>query len=119
MNGSELRNAKLLNCCDLYRLFTRCGVLTKAGSLISITVCVFACLCVCVFIVLTNSKMASICPDCPVLVALNNTNGLRAVDSIVKTFNKNTSNQHYYILHEVGRILTGVQRLSLCMHMHD
>ncbi|TMS19865.1 Alpha-2-HS-glycoprotein [Larimichthys crocea] len=57
--------------------------------------------------VLTNSEMASICPDCPVLVALNNTNGLRAVDSIVKTFNKNTSNQHYYILHEVGRILTG------------
>ncbi|TKS74205.1 Alpha-2-HS-glycoprotein Asialofetuin [Collichthys lucidus] len=66
--------------------------------------------------VLTNREMASICPDCPILIALNDTNGLRAVDSIVKTFNKNTSNQHYYILHEVGRILTGYMPASGMMY---
>uniref|UniRef100_A0A3Q2V5D2 Histidine-rich glycoprotein-like n=1 Tax=Haplochromis burtoni TaxID=8153 RepID=A0A3Q2V5D2_HAPBU len=55
----------------------------------------------------TNLEMVRICPDCPVLLPLNNSEGLKSVREATAEFNKNTSNQHYYILKEVGRISTG------------
>lgn len=65
----------------------------------------------CVFAEKTNLEMVRICPDCPVLLPLNNSEGLKSVREATAEFNKNTSNQHYYILKEVGRISTGVQRI--------
>uniref|UniRef100_A0A668TGV7 Cystatin domain-containing protein n=1 Tax=Oreochromis aureus TaxID=47969 RepID=A0A668TGV7_OREAU len=59
----------------------------------------------------TNSEMVRICPDCPVLLPLNDSEGLKSVHEATTEFNKNTSNQHYYILKEVGRISSGVQRI--------
>lgn len=56
----------------------------------------------------TNLEMVMICPDCPSMTALNSPEAMRAVDETVKRFNQNTSNQHYYILQEAGRVLTGV-----------
>ncbi|CAI5636801.1 unnamed protein product [Oreochromis niloticus] len=55
----------------------------------------------------TNSEMVRICPDCPVLLPLNNSEGLKSVHEATTEFNKNTSNQHYYVLKEVGRISSG------------
>uniref|UniRef100_A0AAX7T1T4 Cystatin domain-containing protein n=1 Tax=Astatotilapia calliptera TaxID=8154 RepID=A0AAX7T1T4_ASTCA len=55
----------------------------------------------------TNLEMVRICPDCPVLLPLNNSEGLKSVREATAEFNKNTSNQHYYILKEVGRISSG------------
>ncbi|XP_039456597.1 histidine-rich glycoprotein-like isoform X1 [Oreochromis aureus] len=55
----------------------------------------------------TNSEMVRICPDCPVLLPLNDSEGLKSVHEATTEFNKNTSNQHYYILKEVGRISSG------------
>lgn len=63
------------------------------------------------FAVNTNSEMVRICPDCPVLLPLNNSEGLKSVHEATTEFNKNTSNQHYYVLKEVGRISSGVQRI--------
>ncbi|KAG7228799.1 hypothetical protein INR49_008577 [Caranx melampygus] len=57
-----------------------------------------------------SMELAEICPDCPILVPLNNAQGLSSVHKAVKEFNQNTSNQHYYILREVGRLQSG--RLS-------
>uniref|UniRef100_A0A669D6K9 Cystatin domain-containing protein n=1 Tax=Oreochromis niloticus TaxID=8128 RepID=A0A669D6K9_ORENI len=59
----------------------------------------------------TNSEMVRICPDCPVLLPLNDSEGLKSVHEATTEFNKNTSNQHYYVLKEVGRISSGVQRI--------
>uniref|UniRef100_A0A668TFP2 Cystatin domain-containing protein n=1 Tax=Oreochromis aureus TaxID=47969 RepID=A0A668TFP2_OREAU len=59
------------------------------------------------FAVNTNSEMVRICPDCPVLLPLNDSEGLKSVHEATTEFNKNTSNQHYYILKEVGRISSG------------
>ncbi|XP_025755184.1 alpha-2-HS-glycoprotein isoform X2 [Oreochromis niloticus] len=55
----------------------------------------------------TNSEMVRICPDCPVLLPLNDSEGLKSVHEATTEFNKNTSNQHYYVLKEVGRISSG------------
>ncbi|XP_063316477.1 antihemorrhagic factor cHLP-B-like [Pelmatolapia mariae] len=55
----------------------------------------------------TNLEMVRICPDCPVLLPLNNSEGLKSVREAITEFNKNTSNRHYYILKEVGRISSG------------
>ncbi|XP_078114218.1 alpha-2-HS-glycoprotein 1 [Sander vitreus] len=55
----------------------------------------------------TNLEMVRICPDCPTLQPLNSTEGLKYVNEAVSKFNQNTTNQHYYILKEVGRIRLG------------
>ncbi|XP_034736498.1 alpha-2-HS-glycoprotein 1 isoform X2 [Etheostoma cragini] len=55
----------------------------------------------------TNQDMVMLCPDCPMLVPLNNIGGLKSVKEAVSKFNQNTTNQHYYILKEVGRIRVG------------
>lgn len=54
--------------------------------------------------------MGMMCPDCPPLLPLNDKNGLLAVDAVVKNFNENTSNAHYFVLKEVGRIRSGVRK---------
>ncbi|XP_030582926.1 alpha-2-HS-glycoprotein 1 isoform X2 [Archocentrus centrarchus] len=51
--------------------------------------------------------MTARCPDCPILIPLNNSEGLQSIREAVNEFNKNTSNQHYYVLKEVGRISSG------------
>uniref|UniRef100_A0A3Q0SYF4 Cystatin domain-containing protein n=1 Tax=Amphilophus citrinellus TaxID=61819 RepID=A0A3Q0SYF4_AMPCI len=61
----------------------------------------------------TKQGRLSLCPDCPILIPLNNSEGLRSIREAVNEFNKNTSNQRYYILKEVGRILSGVQGIFL------
>nr|XP_020476557.1 antihemorrhagic factor cHLP-B-like [Monopterus albus] len=55
----------------------------------------------------TNFEMAMICPDCPVLLALNTSEGLQSANEAVRKINQNTTNKHYYILQEVGRIQAG------------
>ncbi|XP_023264648.1 antihemorrhagic factor cHLP-B-like [Seriola lalandi dorsalis] len=55
----------------------------------------------------TNMEMAMIYADLPILVPLNDSDGLKSVHEAVKKFNQNTTNQHYYILQEVGRIKSG------------
>ncbi|XP_026179362.1 alpha-2-HS-glycoprotein 1 [Mastacembelus armatus] len=52
----------------------------------------------------SNMEMARMCPDCPTLMPLNSPEGLTSVNEAVKQFNQNTTNQHYYVLQEVGRI---------------
>uniref|UniRef100_A0A8P4GCL2 Cystatin fetuin-A-type domain-containing protein n=1 Tax=Dicentrarchus labrax TaxID=13489 RepID=A0A8P4GCL2_DICLA len=52
-------------------------------------------------------KIMMRCPDCPILIPLNNTNGLKSVHEAVTKFNQNSSNTHYYVLQEVGRIQSG------------
>ncbi|XP_056895442.1 LOW QUALITY PROTEIN: alpha-2-HS-glycoprotein 1 [Takifugu flavidus] len=53
---------------------------------------------------LTNLEMVRICPDCPMLVPLNDPEGLKSIREAVTEFNKNTSNEHVFVLQEVGRI---------------
>ncbi|XP_071342848.1 alpha-2-HS-glycoprotein 1 [Trachinotus anak] len=60
----------------------------------------------------TNQEMGMICPDCPVLIPLNSPEGLNAVHQAVKKFNQNTTNQHYYVLQEVGRIINGYSGMA-------
>lgn len=55
----------------------------------------------------------SICPDCVVLLPLNDTEGVKSVNEAVKKINENTSNTHYYVLKEVGRISLAVNTISL------
>lgn len=57
-----------------------------------------------------------ICPDCPKLIPLNSPEGLKSVHEAVKKFNQNTTNQHIYILQEVGRIRSGVQECDTHTH---
>ncbi|KAG7514035.1 alpha-2-HS-glycoprotein glycoprotein-like [Solea senegalensis] len=52
----------------------------------------------------TNQEMVRDCPDCPILISLRDPQGLTSIREAVASFNKNTSNEHLYILHEVGRI---------------
>ncbi|XP_032381217.1 alpha-2-HS-glycoprotein 1 isoform X2 [Etheostoma spectabile] len=65
----------------------------------------------------TNQEMMMLCPDCPMLVPLNSVDGLKSVKEAVSKFNQNTTNQHYYILKEVGRIRVG-HVLGLGMHYY-
>lgn len=60
--------------------------------------------------------MMMICPDCPKLIPLNSPEGLKSVHEAVKKFNQNTTNQHIYILQEVGRIRSGVQECDTHTH---
>lgn len=54
----------------------------------------------------TNSEMVMMCPDCPTMIALNSPEGLKAVHEAVQKFNMNSTNQHIYILQEVGLVLS-------------
>ncbi|XP_039666136.1 antihemorrhagic factor cHLP-B-like [Perca fluviatilis] len=45
--------------------------------------------------------------DVPVLVPLNSTEGLKSINEAESKFNQNATNQHHYILKEVGRIRLG------------
>ncbi|XP_049445028.1 alpha-2-HS-glycoprotein 1 [Epinephelus fuscoguttatus] len=56
---------------------------------------------------LSDSELIMTCPDCPVLIELTSPEGLMSVNQAVKKFNTNTTNQHVYILQEVGRLRTG------------
>lgn len=49
------------------------------------------------------------CPGCPQLIALDSLEGARSVDEIVKKVNQNTTNHHYYIMQEMGRVESAVQ----------
>lgn len=60
----------------------------------------------------------SICPDCVTLLPLNDTEGLKFINDAVRKFNENTTNTHYYVLKEVGRISLGVNTFFLS-HMHN
>lgn len=62
---------------------------------------------------MTNRQMMSICPDCVMLLPLNNTEGVKSVDEAVRKINTNTTNTHYFILKEVGRITLAVNTISL------
>ncbi|KAK2908389.1 hypothetical protein Q8A73_009462 [Channa argus] len=60
----------------------------------------------------SNQEMVSMCPDCPILIPLNSTEGLKSVREAVNKFNENTTHQHYYILKEVGRITSGYMMMA-------
>lgn len=57
---------------------------------------------------MTDSEMMMICPDCPKLIPLNDPKGLKSIYEALTEFNKNSSNEHVYVLQEVGRIQIGV-----------
>ncbi|KAI4791851.1 hypothetical protein KUCAC02_033759 [Chaenocephalus aceratus] len=57
--------------------------------------------------VLTHSEMPGVCPDCPHLVSLHDPDGIKSVKEAVQRVNKNTTNQNYFILKDVGRIVIG------------
>uniref|UniRef100_A0A665T604 Cystatin domain-containing protein n=1 Tax=Echeneis naucrates TaxID=173247 RepID=A0A665T604_ECHNA len=51
--------------------------------------------------------MVRICPDCPVLISLNDPEGLKAVHDAVEKFHEQDTSERYYILQEVARIKSG------------
>ncbi|KAI4790728.1 hypothetical protein KUCAC02_034443 [Chaenocephalus aceratus] len=57
---------------------------------------------------LCRSEMPGVCPDCPHLVSLHDPDGIKSVKEAVQRVNKNTTNQNYFILKDVGRIVIGV-----------
>ncbi|XP_034439241.1 alpha-2-HS-glycoprotein 1 [Hippoglossus hippoglossus] len=57
--------------------------------------------------VTTNKDMQLLCPDCPVLIPLHSPEGLKAVEKAVHEENVNSANERFYILQEVGRVLSG------------
>ncbi|KAM4629646.1 HSF-like protein [Polymixia lowei] len=61
---------------------------------------------------LTSQELVRLCPDCPQLLPLNNTEGLKSVRLAVEHFNKNTTNQRYYTLLEVGRMSSGYMMMA-------
>ncbi|XP_034561758.1 alpha-2-HS-glycoprotein-like [Notolabrus celidotus] len=52
---------------------------------------------------LSDEEMAMTCPDCPPIISLTDPQALKAAQAAVKQFNLNTTNQHYFVLKEVGR----------------
>ncbi|KAM7388807.1 hypothetical protein PAMP_024954 [Pampus punctatissimus] len=60
----------------------------------------------------TDMEMLMMCPDCSKLIPLHSPTSVKVVNETVKEFNKNTSNQHYYILHEVGRMKAGYMMMT-------
>ncbi|XP_060933661.1 alpha-2-HS-glycoprotein 1 isoform X2 [Limanda limanda] len=58
-------------------------------------------------LVKTNSEMHRICPDCPSMIPLNSPEGLKAIETAVHEENINSTNEHFYILQEVGRVKSG------------
>ncbi|CAK6977972.1 alpha-2-HS-glycoprotein 1 isoform X2, partial [Scomber scombrus] len=52
----------------------------------------------------TDLEMMVMCPGCPQLIALDSLEGGRSVDEVVNKVNQNTTNKHYYILQETGRV---------------
>ncbi|KAM7410665.1 hypothetical protein PAMA_001888 [Pampus argenteus] len=60
----------------------------------------------------TDVEMSTICPDCSKLIPLHSPTSVKIVDETVKDVNKNISNQHYYILHEVGRMKSGYMMMT-------
>ncbi|XP_071761376.1 alpha-2-HS-glycoprotein-like [Centroberyx gerrardi] len=61
---------------------------------------------------MTAEELVKTCPDCPSLLPLNNTEGLKSVRSAIALFNKNATNQRYYVLLEVGRMSSGYIMMS-------
>ncbi|XP_044218003.1 alpha-2-HS-glycoprotein 1 [Thunnus albacares] len=64
----------------------------------------------------TDMEMMRICPDCSTLIPLYSPEGMKSVDEAVKKFNQNTTNQHYYILQEVGRMQSGDMMMTGMMY---
>ncbi|XP_020502570.1 alpha-2-HS-glycoprotein 1 [Labrus bergylta] len=56
---------------------------------------------------ISKEELSLTCPDCPVIMALNDKEGLNAALEAVKEFNKNTTNQNYFVLQDVGRLKLG------------
>nr|XP_061834233.1 alpha-2-HS-glycoprotein-like [Nerophis lumbriciformis] len=54
----------------------------------------------------SNEEMAMMCPDCPVMLPLNDPDAVKAVQKAVKKYNLESNNQHYFALLEVGRVLS-------------
>uniref|UniRef100_A0A8C1TQD8 Alpha-2-HS-glycoprotein 1 n=1 Tax=Cyprinus carpio TaxID=7962 RepID=A0A8C1TQD8_CYPCA len=52
------------------------------------------------------------CPDCPILLPLNDPNGLESVKTALQKFNKESNHESYFKLLEVGRIST--KRYGFC-----
>ncbi|KAL3067758.1 hypothetical protein OYC64_022180 [Pagothenia borchgrevinki] len=57
----------------------------------------------------TDSEFRSLCPDCHSIISLHDPEGLKFVQEAVQRVNKNTTNQNYFILKDVGRIDIGLQ----------
>ncbi|XP_049587387.1 alpha-2-HS-glycoprotein-like [Syngnathus scovelli] len=56
---------------------------------------------------LSNAEMVIICPDCPVLLPLNDEMGVNAVEEAVKKFNRESNHQHYFALMEISHLTSG------------
>ncbi|CAB1456171.1 unnamed protein product [Pleuronectes platessa] len=55
----------------------------------------------------TNREMSRMCPDCPTLIPLNSHEALTAIEKAVHEENINSTNEHFYVLQEVGRVMSG------------
>lgn len=58
-------------------------------------------------------EMLMMCPDCPKLMPLNDTEGMKSIHEALTIFNKNVSNQRIFVLQEVGRI-----KVAVYIHTH-
>ncbi|XP_051930012.1 alpha-2-HS-glycoprotein-like [Hippocampus zosterae] len=56
---------------------------------------------------LTNAEMARTCPDCPVLLPLNDMTSVQVVREAVKKFNRESNHQNYFALMEISRLTSG------------
>ncbi|XP_019936111.2 alpha-2-HS-glycoprotein 1 [Paralichthys olivaceus] len=54
-----------------------------------------------------KGEMIGMCPDCPSLISLSSLEGVNSVRKAVQKVNMNNTNMHYYVLKEVGRVLSG------------
>ncbi|KAM9357984.1 alpha-2-HS-glycoprotein 1 [Symphorus nematophorus] len=52
-----------------------------------------------------DTEAWSRCADCPVMISVNNAEALRAARVGVAKFNENSTNQHIYVLQEMGRYI--------------
>ncbi|KTF91966.1 hypothetical protein cypCar_00026453 [Cyprinus carpio] len=58
------------------------------------------------------------CPDCPILLPLNDPNGLESMKTALQKFNKESNHESYFKLLEVGRISTKVKSLTLGLNFN-
>lgn len=57
----------------------------------------------------TNEEMGILCPDCPILAALNSAEAKKSAQEVLRKVNENPKHKRYYRLKEIGRVKSGVQ----------
>ncbi|XP_077439923.1 alpha-2-HS-glycoprotein-like [Vanacampus margaritifer] len=55
----------------------------------------------------TNAEMAWICPDCPILLPLDDPNGEKAAHQVVLKFNRESRHRNFFTLMEVAQLTGG------------